>query len=176
MFVDNLWGDIVALYIPFDVTLQAGKFGQLTYIRVYQGCLKRGDSIYNTRTQKRIRIARLVRMHADQLEVCVTVLSVPCVILCCYLHCVLLWISINLVRLFIKRNNEKSHDAPKKSRCTIMLFFCWLFLTDVILGFMRYFIVTHETSFSLTLLLHSLSSVILRYSNRLMHIFTVMLC
>jgi elongation factor G len=49
--------------------LQAGKFGQLTYIRVYQGSMKRGDQIFNTRTQKKTRVSRLVRLHADQMEV-----------------------------------------------------------------------------------------------------------
>lgn len=48
---------------------QAGRFGQLTYIRVYQGCLKKGEYIYNTRTGKKVRVQRLVRLHADQMEV-----------------------------------------------------------------------------------------------------------
>uniref|UniRef100_A0AAX7V2W3 Elongation factor G, mitochondrial n=1 Tax=Astatotilapia calliptera TaxID=8154 RepID=A0AAX7V2W3_ASTCA len=47
---------------------QAGRFGQLTYIRVYQGCLKKGEYIYNTRTSKKVRVQRLVRLHADQME------------------------------------------------------------------------------------------------------------
>ncbi|MBM83888.1 MAG: elongation factor G [Planctomycetaceae bacterium] len=41
------------------------QFGQLTYMRVYQGCLRKGDTYTNTRTGKRVRIGRLVRMHAD---------------------------------------------------------------------------------------------------------------
>ncbi|MEQ2171946.1 hypothetical protein GOODEAATRI_015806 [Goodea atripinnis] len=47
----------------------AGRFGQLTYIRVYQGCLKKGEYIYNTRTGKKVRVQRLVCLHADQMEV-----------------------------------------------------------------------------------------------------------
>lgn len=45
-----------------------GKFGQLTYLRAYQGTVKKGDSIYNTRTGKKSRIPRLVQMHADKME------------------------------------------------------------------------------------------------------------
>ncbi|XP_064638753.1 elongation factor G, mitochondrial-like [Lineus longissimus] len=47
--------------------LEAGRFGQLTYIRVYQGHLKKGDAIYNTRTKKKTKVSRLVRMHADEM-------------------------------------------------------------------------------------------------------------
>ncbi|MBM4279240.1 MAG: elongation factor G [Deltaproteobacteria bacterium] len=42
------------------------KFGQLTFIRVYAGVLKKGDTILNARTGKRTRIGRLVLMHADK--------------------------------------------------------------------------------------------------------------
>jgi elongation factor G len=48
--------------------LEDGQFGQLTYIRVYQGELKKGDSCINVRTGKKIKIGRIVRMHADQME------------------------------------------------------------------------------------------------------------
>lgn len=51
------------------VIVQAGRFGQLTYIRVYQGHIKRGDSMINTRTSKKVRISRLARMHSDEMEV-----------------------------------------------------------------------------------------------------------
>jgi elongation factor G len=42
------------------------KFGQLTFIRVYGGVLRKGDTIMNARTGKRTRIGRLVLMHADK--------------------------------------------------------------------------------------------------------------
>ncbi len=48
--------------------LEDGQYGQLTYIRVYQGCLKKGDTVINARSGKKIKIGRLVRMHADQME------------------------------------------------------------------------------------------------------------
>lgn len=44
------------------------KFGQLTFLRAYSGVLKKGDSITNMRTGKKIRIGRLVRMFADKRE------------------------------------------------------------------------------------------------------------
>jgi elongation factor G len=43
-------------------------FGQLTYCRVYQGAIVKGESYTNQRTGKKIRFGRLVRMHADQRE------------------------------------------------------------------------------------------------------------
>jgi elongation factor G len=42
------------------------KFGQLTFIRVYGGVLRKGDTIMNARTGKRTRLGRLVLMHADK--------------------------------------------------------------------------------------------------------------
>jgi elongation factor G len=42
------------------------KFGQLTFIRVYSGVLKKGQSVLNMRTGRRIRIGRLVQMFADK--------------------------------------------------------------------------------------------------------------
>ncbi len=48
--------------------LEEGQYGQLTYIRVYQGTLAKGSSVVNIRNGKKIKIGRLVRMHADQME------------------------------------------------------------------------------------------------------------
>jgi len=48
--------------------LEDGQYGQLTYIRVYQGKLEKGDTVVNVRSGKKVKIGRLVRMHADQME------------------------------------------------------------------------------------------------------------
>lgn len=48
--------------------LEDGQYGQLTYIRVYQGTLAKGSAVVNIRSGKKIKIGRLVRMHADQME------------------------------------------------------------------------------------------------------------
>jgi elongation factor G len=42
--------------------------GQLTFIRVYSGQLKSGDSVLNPRTGKDERIGRLLKMHANKRE------------------------------------------------------------------------------------------------------------
>ncbi|MDM8524434.1 elongation factor G [Desulfococcaceae bacterium HSG8] len=48
--------------------LEDGQYGQLTYIRVYQGTLSKGATVINARTRKKVRIGRVARMHASQME------------------------------------------------------------------------------------------------------------
>jgi elongation factor G len=55
---------LVALGFKLEVT----PYGQLTYLRVYQGAIRKGDDLVNTRSRKKIKVGRLVRMHADEME------------------------------------------------------------------------------------------------------------
>ncbi|MFZ3231880.1 MAG: elongation factor G [Pseudobdellovibrio sp.] len=48
--------------------LQETQFGQLTYMRVYQGTVKKGDFITNQTTKKSLKVPRLVRMHSAKME------------------------------------------------------------------------------------------------------------
>jgi len=43
-------------------------FGQLTYTRIYQGTLKKGEFYYNTRLRKKQRVSRILRVHSDKKE------------------------------------------------------------------------------------------------------------
>ena len=48
--------------------LEDGRYGQLTYLRVYQGQIAKGMSIFNSRSGKKHKVGRLVRMHSDAME------------------------------------------------------------------------------------------------------------
>ena len=48
--------------------LEDGRYGQLTYMRVYQGTMNKGDFIINTTTGKKLKIPRLVKMNSDDMQ------------------------------------------------------------------------------------------------------------
>ncbi|MGA7874313.1 MAG: elongation factor G [Desulfoferrobacter sp.] len=48
--------------------LEVSRYGQLTYVRIYQGTLQKGDTIINIRSGKKSKVGRIIRMHADQME------------------------------------------------------------------------------------------------------------
>ncbi|MBD3321238.1 MAG: elongation factor G [Chitinivibrionales bacterium] len=60
--------DPSAGFVGLAFKLEDSRFGQLTYVRIYQGSVKKGDELINSRTQKSFKVGRLMRIHADSKE------------------------------------------------------------------------------------------------------------
>ncbi|MCP4244411.1 MAG: elongation factor G, partial [bacterium] len=60
--------DPTAPVVMYAFKLTEDKYGQLTYVRIYQGELHKGQEVENMRTGKKLKIGRLVRMHSDEME------------------------------------------------------------------------------------------------------------
>ena len=54
--------------VSLGFKLEDGKYGQLTYVRIYQGTIKKGAELYNTRARKKFKVGRLVRMNSAEME------------------------------------------------------------------------------------------------------------
>ena len=54
--------------VAFAFKLDNQQYGQLTYLRIYQGTIKKGDSLINSRTGKKVKVGRIAKMHAQHME------------------------------------------------------------------------------------------------------------
>jgi len=75
--LDMASGEEEEVVVPSDCTLplvclafklEDGRYGQLTYVRIYQGHLQKGEFITNMRTGQRVKVGRILRMHSDDKE------------------------------------------------------------------------------------------------------------
>lgn len=63
-----LSADPSAPLVALAFKLEESKFGQLTYVRIYQGTLKKAMNVFNVKTGKKVKIPRVVRMHSNEME------------------------------------------------------------------------------------------------------------
>ena len=54
--------------VAYAFKLDDGRYGQLTYMRIYQGTMRKGEFIINTTDQKKVKVPRIVKMHSNEME------------------------------------------------------------------------------------------------------------
>jgi elongation factor G len=64
----KLAADLALPPVLLAFKIEDGPYGQLTYIRIYQGRVEKGTELVNTRSGQKVKVGRLVRMHADDME------------------------------------------------------------------------------------------------------------
>jgi len=66
--ITSLTSESNAPLVALAFKLEVSPYGQLTYLRIYQGSIEKGDTVMNTRNKNKIKVGRLAKMHADEME------------------------------------------------------------------------------------------------------------
>ena len=64
----SIVSDAEAPTVALAFKLEDGQYGQLTYVRIYQGTIKKGGDLFNVRSRKKFKVGRLIRMHSNHME------------------------------------------------------------------------------------------------------------
>ena len=64
----ELYSDSDKPTVALAFKLEDTQYGQLTYVRIYQGDVKKGQELFNVRSKKRFKVGRLIRMHANHMD------------------------------------------------------------------------------------------------------------